>query len=229
MSQFFTRSRKIVAIGRNYADHAKELGNAIPKEPFFFLKPPSSLVASPGTVEIPKDVEVHHEVELAVIIGTGGRDIPASKALDHVAGYAVAFDLTARNVQDEAKRDRLPWTKAKGFDTFAPIGKFIPKEQVNDPSSLRLWCTVDGQVRQQGPTSDMIHPVSALISFASSIVTLQPDDIILTGTPSGVGAVTPGQILKGGLEAPDGQGGWKTLDEIEFECVRRPGDGRYGW
>ncbi|KAJ3344300.1 hypothetical protein HDU93_000090 [Gonapodya sp. JEL0774] len=211
------------------SEHAKEFGNAVPAEPFFFLKPPSSMVASPGQVEIPKDVEVHHEVELAVVIGSAGRDIPASRALDHVAGYALAFDMTARNVQDVAKRDRLPWSKAKGFDTFAPIGKFIPKEQIPDPSALRLWCTVDSHIRQSGPTSDMIHNVPSLIAFASSIVTLQPDDVILTGTPSGVAAVQPGQILKGGLEISDGKGGWKILDEIEFECVKRPGDGKFSW
>ncbi|KAG8781123.1 Acylpyruvase fahd1, mitochondrial [Serendipita sp. 398] len=172
-SSFAQTGRKIVAIGRNYAKHAKELGNAVPDKPFFFLKPTSSFVLSGGNVEIPKGVIVHHEVELGVVIGKRGRDISATNADEYVAGYALGIDMTARNVQDAAKKKALPWTTAKGFDTFTPISDFIPKSSIADPSNLQLWLKINGVFKQNGTTNDMIFGVPQLIEHVSSIMTLE--------------------------------------------------------
>ncbi|KAJ1933231.1 hypothetical protein EC988_009189, partial [Linderina pennispora] len=160
---FVQTGRKIVAIGRNFSEHAKELGNAVPAKPFFFLKPTSSYVTSPGTIEIPAGCTVHHEVELGVVIGKSGRDIPAALASEHIAGYALALDLTARNVQDEAKKKGLPWSAAKGYDTFTPVGEFIPTSQIRDPQNVRLWIEVAGQIRQDGVTDAMIFQIPQLV------------------------------------------------------------------
>jgi acylpyruvate hydrolase len=121
MVDFLKNGRKIIAIGRNFADHAKELGSAIPKEPFFFLKPTSSYVSNGGSIELPKGLDIHHEVELGVIVGKDGRDIAPSAAFEHVGGYALAIDVTARCLQNKAKQEGLPWSASKGFDTFCPV------------------------------------------------------------------------------------------------------------
>ncbi|KAG2031629.1 hypothetical protein BDR03DRAFT_94093 [Suillus americanus] len=126
-AQFVRQGKKIVAIGRNYSEHIKELNNARTKEPFFFLKPTTSYLPTGGKVEIPRGVVAHHEVELGLVIGKGGRDISQDAAESHIAGYALAVDMTARNMQDEVKKKGLPWSAVKGFDTFTPIGSFIPK------------------------------------------------------------------------------------------------------
>ncbi|KAJ2794514.1 hypothetical protein H4R20_006200 [Coemansia guatemalensis] len=139
-----------------YSEHAKELGNAVPTAPFFFLKPVSSYVQSPGKIEIPRGCTVHHEVELGVVIGKSGRDITESAAYEHISGYALALDLTARNLQDEAKKKGLPWSAAKGFDTFTPVGPFIPVAKMPDPHKARLWIEVAGQIKQNGTTDAMI-------------------------------------------------------------------------
>ncbi|AAW45982.1 hypothetical protein CNBJ2250 [Cryptococcus deneoformans B-3501A] len=222
MSNFIKAGRKIVAIGRNYADHAKELGNAIPKEPFFFLKPTSSyLVPDNGPVEIPRGVIVHHEVELGVVIGKNGRDISPSAAFDHVAGYSLAVDMTARNVQDKAKAKGLPWSAAKGFDTFCPIGPFIPKHFIADPTKVGLHFSVNGTVKQSGLTSDMIFDIPQLIAFVSGIMKLEEGDLVLTGTPSGVGKIKRGEIFEAKLTYPGLDG--EVLSKYEIECVERQG------
>lgn len=194
--------RKIVAIGRNFADHAKELGNAVPQEPFFFLKPTSSLIRSGANIEIPYEGKavVHHEIELGVIIGpNGGRDIPEDQAMNAVGGYIVALDLTARELQNQAKSKGKPWAMSKGFDTFCPISDqmITPKDF---PSNPRLWCKVNGELKQDGPISDMIFPIEKLIAYVSQCMTLQENDIILTGTPAGVGPIKPGDVIEGGLD-----------------------------
>ncbi|KAI8341788.1 hypothetical protein BC941DRAFT_414456 [Chlamydoabsidia padenii] len=197
---FFTTGRNIIAIGRNYSEHAKELGNAVPTSPFYFLKPTSSYLANGGTIEIPNGCQVHHEIELAVVIGKTGRDIKKSNAMDYVAGYALAIDLTARNVQNEAKKKGMPWTIAKGFDTFTPISEFIPKESINNPSDVNIWIKVNGAYRQNGNTKDMIFDVASLIEYVSSIMTLQEGDVMLTGTPKGVSEIVSGDIVTCGLK-----------------------------
>ncbi|KAH9683542.1 putative acylpyruvase FAHD1 [Citrus sinensis] len=208
---------KIVAVGRNYAAHAKELGNAVPKEPVLFLKPTSSYLGNGGTIEVPHPLDsLHHEVELAVVIGQKARDVPETTAMDYVGGYAVALDMTAREIQSSAKSAGLPWTVAKGQDTFTPISSVLPKSAVPDPHNLELWLTVDGEIRQKGSTKDMIFMIPYLISHISSIMTLFEGDVILTGTPQGVGPVKVGQKITAGITG--------LLDvHFDIEKRRRPG------
>ncbi|KAG0241133.1 hypothetical protein BGW41_006239 [Actinomortierella wolfii] len=215
---FIQTGRKIIGIGRNFSEHAKELGNAVPTSPFFFLKPTSSYITNGQAIEVPAGCEVHHEVELAVIIGRDGRDIKAKDANDHIEGYTLALDMTARNMQDIVKKKGLPWSAAKGFDTFTPIGDFIPKEQIPDPSNVDLTLTIDGKVKQNGNTKDMIFNIPSLIEHVSSIMKLEAGDVILTGTPKGVGPVHPGETVACQLAT---QG--KVLSSLKFPVVARPG------
>ncbi|TIB90907.1 hypothetical protein E3Q06_00106 [Wallemia mellicola] len=217
-SRFHSTARKIVAIGRNYSEHAKELQNAIPKEPFFFLKPTSSFVRTGGNIEIPNGVIAHHEVELGVVIGQTGRDISQNDVLSHIAGYSLGIDMTARNIQDVIKKKGLPWSTLKGFDTFTPIGDFIPKDKVVDPHQLGLWLKADETIRQMGTTSDMIFRIPRLIQHVSSIMRLEEGDVLLTGTPSGVGPLSPGQTVTAGLTQ-----GKEELDRLELKVVQRQG------
>ena len=192
---------KVIAIGRNYPLHAKELGNAVPSQPFWFLKPPSAFLQNGGAIEIPEGLtEIHHEVELGVVIGQSGKNIPLSKAMDHVSGYFLALDMTARIWQEDAKKKGLPWTAAKGFDTSLPLGDFWPKDRVQDPGNLTLWLKVNDVLKQRGSVRDMLFPVPALVSEVSRIHTLVPGDLILTGTPAGVGPVVAGDTVTAGIE-----------------------------
>ncbi len=187
---------KILCIGRNYAEHIRELGNETPEAPVIFTKPATSVIGDGDTIVIPAySKECHHEAELAVLIGTTGKDIPAERALEHVAGYGVAIDLTLRDVQAELKKKGLPWDIAKGFDTACPLSPFVPAAGVADPQDLRILLTVNGETRQDGSTSLMIHPVREIIRYLSGIFTLEPGDIILTGTPAGVSAIVSGDKL----------------------------------
>ncbi|KAJ2826060.1 hypothetical protein IWW50_002560, partial [Coemansia erecta] len=204
------------AAQRKRNEHARELGNAVPTAPFFFLKPTSSYVASPGKIEIPRGCVVHHEVELGVVIGKTGRDICLADAWSHVGGYALALDLTARNLQDEAKKKGLPWSASKGFDTFTPIGPFIPASAIPDPHKVRLWIEVAGQIRQNGVTDAMIFQIPQLIEHVSSIMTLEEGDLLLTGTPKGVGPIQAGEHVVAGLEYQS-----QELSRIEFDAVQR--------
>ncbi|KAJ2005239.1 hypothetical protein GGI06_005476, partial [Coemansia sp. S85] len=168
------------------------------------------------SIEIPQGCVVHHEVELGVVIGKRGRDIRAADAFEHVAGYALALDLTARNLQDEAKKKGLPWSAAKGFDTFTPVGPFIPATKIPDPHNVRLWIEVAGQIRQNGVTDAMIFQIPQLIEHVSRVMTLEEGDLVLTGTPKGVGPILPGEQVVAGLEY---QG--KELSRIEFAAIAR--------
>lgn len=204
---------KIVAVGRNYAAHAKELGNAVPKEPVLFMKPTSSYLENGGTIEVPHPLEsLDHEVELAVVIGRKARDVPEATAMDYVGGYALGLDMTAREIQASAKSAGLPWTVAKGQDTFTPISSILPKSMVPDPDNLELWLKVDGEIRQKGSTKDMIFKIPFLISHISSIMTLLEGDVILTGTPQGVGPVKAGQKVTAGIT---------NLLDIHFNVEKR--------
>lgn len=187
---------KILCIGRNYVDHIRELGNEAPAAPVVFMKPASSVIGDGENVVIPAySSNCHHEAELALLIGTTCRNINAAEALSCLAGYGVAIDLTLRDVQDELKKKGLPWDLAKGFDTACPLSAFIPAEQVADPQNLTITMKVNGELRQNGSTSLMIHSVAQIISHLSSIFTLEPGDIILTGTPAGVSRVVAGDQL----------------------------------
>ncbi|KAF5737009.1 putative fumarylacetoacetate hydrolase [Tripterygium wilfordii] len=217
LQKLFQAGTKIVAVGRNYAAHAKELGNAVPKEPVLFLKPTSSYLENGGTIEVPHPLEsLHHEVELAVVINKKARDVPQTSAMDYVGGYALALDMTAREIQASAKSAGLPWTVAKGQDTFTPISSVLSVSMVPDPDNLELWLKVDGEIRQKGSTKDMIFKIPYLISHISSIMTLFEGDVILTGTPQGVGPVKAGQKITAGIS---------DLIDVQFnvEKRRKPG------
>lgn len=192
---------KILCIGRNYVDHIQELGNEVPTAPVVFSKPASSLIHNGDVVVIPSmSAQCHYEAELAVLIGEGGKNIPESQALAAVAGYAVAIDMTLRDVQDRLKGKGLPWDIAKGFDTACPLSDFVPAECVKDPQDLTITLSVNGEVRQQGATSLMINSVAKIISYLSSIFTLEEGDIILTGTPAGVGQVVAGDTMVASID-----------------------------
>jgi fumarylpyruvate hydrolase len=187
---------KIIALGRNYAAHAREMGVAPAAAPVIFLKPASALVRPGGEVRRPSfSLQLHHEVELVVAIGRGGVRIAADDALQYVLGYGVGLDMTLRDVQAEAKRRGHPWTVAKGFDTAAPVSEIVPAAEIGDPAALRLELAVNGELRQAGAVSDMILPVPEIIAHVSQVFTLDRGDLIFTGTPEGVGAVFPGERL----------------------------------
>ncbi len=191
----------VFCIGRNYAEHAKELNNPIPDRPVVFTKPLTTLISDGETVVIPSVTnDVHHEVELVVAIGTGGKNIPIQNALRHVAGYAIGLDMTARDIQTSLKAKSHPWELAKGLDTFGPVGNFVAAERLSDPTSLHLELKVNGEVRQSGTTADMLNPVAYLIHFLSTYFTLMPGDLIFTGTPAGVSAVKDGDVMQATLE-----------------------------
>ena len=192
---------KIICIGRNYAEHIKELGNMTPDKPVIFMKPATAIIATGGTVVIPPySNDCHHEIELAVLIGKGGKEVSAEVALDHVAGYAVALDLTLRDVQNAQKEKGLPWEIAKAFDTSCPLSAFVPADQIRGPQNLQLKLTVNGEVRQDGNTSDMMRTVAELIAAVSAYFTLEEGDILLTGTPAGVSRIISADQLEASIE-----------------------------
>lgn len=187
---------KLLCIGRNYAGHAAEMKGEVPEEPMVFLKPASSVIRSEETVRLPpQSEEVHHEIELVTVIGQEGWKIPEAEALDHVAAYAVGLDITARDLQSQAKERRNPWSLAKGFDTFAPLGPLASPDTVENPQEVTLQLRVNGEVRQEASTHHMIFPVAELIHYCSQIFTLYPGDLLYTGTPSGVGPVEDGDVV----------------------------------
>jgi 2-keto-4-pentenoate hydratase/2-oxohepta-3-ene-1,7-dioic acid hydratase in catechol pathway len=189
------RPTKIVAVGRNYAEHAKELGNEAPSEPIIFLKPPSALLPHDGTIiRPPQSQRVDHEGELAMVIGKRARNVSAARWRDFVRGFTCANDVTARDLQ---KKD-VQFTRGKSFDTFCPIGPCIETEL--DPADLSLVTRVNGEVKQNGRTSMMIFPCPAIIEFITSVMTLEPGDVILTGTPSGVGPLQAGDMVEVEIE-----------------------------
>lgn len=188
---------KILCIGRNYVDHIRELGNETPAAPVVFMKPASSVIAEGEEIVIPPySSNCHHEAELALLVGKRAKDIAENEALSCLAGYGVAIDLTLRDVQDELKKKGLPWEIAKGFDTACPLSAFAPRESVANPQELTIIMTVNNQERQNGSTGLMINPVAKIISHLSTIFTLEPGDVILTGTPAGVSRIAPGDRLK---------------------------------
>jgi 2-keto-4-pentenoate hydratase/2-oxohepta-3-ene-1,7-dioic acid hydratase in catechol pathway len=186
---------KVVAIGKNYADHAKEMGGEAPETPLIFLKPSTSVIGEADLIRLPaSSSEVHYEGELAVVIGRPARNISRDEALTVVLGYSCANDVTARDQQ----RADGQFTRSKGYDSFCPIGPWI--ETVLDPSDLRLTTRVNGEIVQDGRTSQMIHDVAAQIAFMSGVMTLLPGDVVLTGTPAGVGPIKDGDTVSVEIE-----------------------------
>ena len=181
---------KIVAVGRNYVDHAKELGNDVPSSPLIFLKPSTAVIGPGETIALPWQSEhVEHEAELGVVIGRLCSDVPIERAAEVILGFTCANDVTARDLQ----RTDGQWSRAKGFDTFCPIGPWIETEV--DFEDARITCTVDGVLRQEGSTGDMVFDIPTLVAYISSVMTLIPGDVILTGTPSGVGRLNAGNSV----------------------------------
>ncbi|KAF2001160.1 fumarylacetoacetate hydrolase domain-containing protein 1 [Amniculicola lignicola CBS 123094] len=217
--------RKVMCIGRNYADHVKELNNQRPKQPFFFLKPPSAiLLPGAGPVLRPRGVSLHYEVELALVIGKQVKDLhpeDTEGALASIDAYLLAIDMTARNVQDEAKKKGLPWSIAKGFDTFLPISPLIAKSQIPDPHNATIWLSVNNQLKQSDSTELMLFRIPRQLSDISRVMTLEAGDIVLTGTPKGVGQVGSGDVMRAGLSV----GGREVAEAgMEVEVVDREGE-----
>lgn len=186
---------KIICVGRNYVAHAEEHQAEVPEVPLLFLKPASALIGSGDSIILPpQSQQVEHEAELAIVIGRQGRWITPEEALDHVLGYTIANDVTARDLQ----RSDGQWTRGKGFDTFCPLGPWIETEF--DPSDALINCFVNDEMRQMASTRDMVFTPRQLIAFASSVMTLEPGDLILTGTPAGVSPLADGDIVKVTIE-----------------------------
>lgn len=184
---------KLICVGKNYLLHAKEMNSEVPKEPLLFWKPHTSLLPPHGKILLPKmSKDVQHETELVAIIGKGGSHIPIDKAMDHVLGYTVGLDITARDLQ----KSDATWFRGKGFDTFAPIGPVVvPRDTVNlNDCSIQLL--INGQERQHGNTKNFIFNLPTVINYMSQIVTLEPGDIIFTGTPEGIGKIASGDHLQ---------------------------------
>ena len=202
----YTDGRKVqvgtlFCVGRNYALHAREMGSEIPSEPFIFIKPPTAVIATGGTVRIPPiSHELHHEVELVVLVGRKMKDVTPEEAIEGIAGVAIGLDMTLRDVQAIAKREGKPWSVANGFDTSAPIGPFVPFDRVGTIGELTFSLKVNGEERQRGEGSGMIFPVGELLSWLSRTFTLRPGDLLFTGTPEGVGQVIPGDLLEASID-----------------------------
>jgi len=192
---------KIVAVARNYRSHAEEMGAPVLKVPTIFLKPPSALIGDNGTVILPKISErVDYEVELAVIMKKKCRNVSVKDAVQYIEGYSIFVDVTARDIQTEAKKKGLSWAVAKGFDTFAPLGpKIVPFDTI-DLDNCEIWLKVNDEYKQRGNTRDMIFTVGKLVSYISTVMTLEPMDLIATGTPEGVGPLKGGDRIEAGVE-----------------------------
>ena len=201
---------KVVAVAKNYEEHRREMAGILgsgaagdarpPADPVLFLKPTSCLVGDGGVVRIPRGVtNVHWETELAVVLGERLRGATEDEAMRAVLGYAVFLDMTARDLQAEAKRQGLPWTLAKSIDTFGPVSEVVPASACPAWDKIELRLAVNGEVRQQGRAGDMIHAVPRLLSYVSRFITLEPGDIVATGTPAGVGACKAGDVLEASL------------------------------
>ncbi|MFO1329376.1 MAG: fumarylacetoacetate hydrolase family protein [Rubrivivax sp.] len=193
---------RIYCVGRNYAEHAQEMGFTGREPPFFFMKPADALVVVPagetGQIAYPSLTKnLHHEIELVVAIGTGGRDIKAADAARHIWGYAVGLDMTRRDLQNDMKKQGRPWCIGKAFDESAPIGPIVPMASTGELTQGAISLTVNGQTRQNSDLKELIWNVAEVIEHLSAAWALQPGDLIYTGTPAGVGAVVAGDVMEG--------------------------------
>ncbi|MDJ0960348.1 MAG: fumarylacetoacetate hydrolase family protein [Acidimicrobiia bacterium] len=187
---------KVVAVGRNYVEHAEEFGHEVPEQPLIFLKPPTSVIGPLQAIRVPPETNrIEHEAELAVVIGKVTRRVAVEDVGPHILGYTAANDVTARDLQ----RSDGQWTRGKGFDTFCPLGPAIDTE-LDPAEGLSIICRVNDEIRQTGSTSDMVFPVGELVSYISQVMTLLPGDVILTGTPSGVGPFDVGDRVEVEIE-----------------------------
>jgi 2-keto-4-pentenoate hydratase/2-oxohepta-3-ene-1,7-dioic acid hydratase in catechol pathway len=202
---------RIFCIGRNYSEHMKEMGAPKPSEPVVFMKPATSLVHEREPLVLPKGQgSVHHEMELVVAVGREGKEIQSAQALEYVAGVTLGIDLTLRDLQSKLKQAGQPWELSKSFDGSAPIGTFIPWSTDSDIQAIEMRCCVNGVLRQQGNTRDMLFPVAEIIAFLSGHWRLLPGDLIFTGTPAGVGPLTAGDRIE--IESPQiGRFSWDVI------------------
>lgn len=207
--------RRVYCVGRNYAAHAREMGGDPNREPpFFFMKPADAVVAASGVIAYPPLTNnLHHEIELVVAIGGAGVNVKPADALKLVWGYGVGVDMTRRDLQDVAKDTRRPWDWGKAFDASAPCSALKPASEIGHPDKGRIWLDVNGANKQTGDLQDLIWPVADIIAYISQAVALAPGDVIFTGTPAGVGALQPGDAVRGGV---DGVG------EFAFTVGARP-------
>jgi len=191
------RPQKIICLGRNYKKHAEEFDNVVPPEPLIFPKMSSSLLPHQGAIVLPRGVgRVDHEIELAVIVGKTGKNILLSEAMEHVAGYSILNDVTARAMQIKDINEKKPWMRSKSFDTFCPIGPYVvPADAVDNPHDLKISLKVNGEIRQQANTSEMVYKIPDIIHYISKHMTLQAGDIIATGTPAGVSELQAGDVV----------------------------------
>lgn len=188
---------KIVGLAKTYKKHAKEMKSEVPKDPLLFLKPASAVIFDGDSVIIPQQSNcLHHEVELGVVIAKTCKNVSKDCALDYVLGYVLTLDITARDIQAEAKKNGWPWGIAKGFDTFAPISNIVLKNKMINPNNLELSLSVNGTLRQQANTNQMIFSIEEIIAFISSVMTLEKGDLIMTGTPEGVGELVTGDEIE---------------------------------
>ena len=195
--------RRIYLVGRNYADHAREMGHDPNREkPFFFQKPSDAVLPSGSNFPYPpQSSNVHHEIEMVVALASGGRDIDEANALQHVYGYAVGIDITRRDLQQQMKQQGRPWEAGKSFDRSAPISEIVPVASCGHPNNGRIWLTVNGELRQDGDLSQLIWSVPEIIATLSASFELAGGDLIFTGTPAGVGPIEPGDRLSGGVQS----------------------------
>ncbi len=192
---------KILCLGQNYAKHAAEMNMPVPDKPVLFFKPSTALLTPGGSIELPEfSSDVHHEVELVAVMGELARGAAADDALQLVAGYGVGLDLTARDWQTEARERGQPWAVAKGFDGSAPVSEITSAEEVGNPGDLAIELRVNGEVRQSSRTSEMVFQLPDIIAYISGIFTLEPGDLIFTGTPSGIGPIRSGDVLEADIE-----------------------------
>ncbi len=206
---------RIYCVGRNYAEHAQEMGHSGREPPFFFMKPADAVLVAPTNSVTPLPYpslthNLHHEIELVVAIGTGGKNIPVAQAESHIFGYAVGLDMTRRDLQNAMKAQGRPWCIGKGFDHSAPIGPITPKDAAGDMTHASISLQVNQAVRQNSTVEQLIWNIAETIAQLSSAWELQPGDLIYTGTPAGVGAVLPGDTLKGSISG---------LTSIELKVV----------
>ncbi|HEX2689089.1 MAG TPA: fumarylacetoacetate hydrolase family protein [Kofleriaceae bacterium] len=194
--------RRIYCVGRNYAEHAREMGGDPDREPpFFFMKPADAIVTDGNDFPYPVQTrDVHHEMELVVALGKGGTNIATESALGHVFGYAAGLDMTRRDLQAEAKKLGRPWDTAKGFDHAAPCGRIVPAANIGHPTTGAIWLKVNGEFRQRSDLSQLVWKIPEVIGYLSTLFTLAPGDLIYSGTPAGVGAVQRGDVLEGGVD-----------------------------
>jgi len=195
---------RIYCVGRNYAEHAKEMGFTGREAPFFFMKPADAVLPAEGDAPVAMPYpslthNLHHEIELVVAIGKGGKNIPAARAMEHIWGYAVGLDMTRRDLQGEMKKQGRPWCIGKAFEASAPISAITPAAQAGDVQQAEIWLQVNGQDRQRSNVNQLIWNIAETIEHLSQAWELQPGDLIMTGTPEGVGAVQADDVLEGGI------------------------------